>query len=105
MPRTTSSMRTPAWLNIGPNQPLAPNSSTHTRPEITGETENGSSISVISRLRPGNWKRPMHQAAATPHTAFNGTLMAATSSVNWIAVIASGSVSAATIAARPCDNA
>ncbi len=32
-----------------PNQPCAPNSSTKIRPAITGETENGRSISVISK--------------------------------------------------------
>ena len=35
-------------LEPGPNQPCAPNSSTKTRPETTGETEKGRSISVIS---------------------------------------------------------
>ena len=63
-PGTAKMMRMPARSNAGPNQPLAPNSSTHTRPEITGDTENGNSISVISRPRPGNLKRPIHQAAA-----------------------------------------
>ena len=95
----------PARSSIGPNQPLAPNSSTQTRPEITGETENGSSIRVISRLRPRNWKRPMHQAAASPHTVFSGTLIAATSNVSPIAATVSGSASASPTAASPCDSA
>ena len=104
-PGTAKMMRMPARSSIGPNQPLAPNSSTQTRPEITGETENGSSISVISRLRPRKRKRPMHQAAATPHTVFSGTLTAATSSVSSMAASASGSSSASSAAPRPRDSA
>ena len=77
-PGTAKMIWMPARFSIGPNQPLAPNSSTQTRPEITGDTSSGSSISVISRPRPGKRKRPMHQAAATPHTAFSGTVTAAT---------------------------
>ncbi len=36
-----------SWSH-SPNQPCAPNSSTKTRPETTGETEKGSSIKVTS---------------------------------------------------------
>ena len=63
-------------------------------PEITGETENGRSISVISRLLPRNSNLAMHQDAATPKTRLSGTAMAATSTVNWIAETASCSTRA-----------
>ena len=36
----------------GPKQPWRPNSSTNTSPEMTGETANGRSISVMSRFLP-----------------------------------------------------
>ena len=79
-----------AAASTGPNQPCAPNSRTQTRPEITGETENGRSIRVVSRPRPGKSNRPMHQAAAMPQTAFSGTLIAATIRVSQIELRASG---------------
>ena len=42
-----------SWsISHGPSQPWRPNSSTKTMPEITGDTANGRSISVISRLLP-----------------------------------------------------
>ena len=44
-------------------------------PEITGETANGRSISVISRLLPRKSNLAMAQAAATPKTRLSGTAM------------------------------
>src|SRR5690349_5383919 len=98
-------IRNPACSSSGPNQPFAPNSSTHTSPEITGDTETGSSISVINNARPANWNLPMHHAAASPQNVFTGTLIAATSKVSSIAVIASGSVNASATAEAPFDSA
>ena len=79
----------------GRTSPAAPNSSTKIRPAITGETENGRSISVISRLLPRNSNLAIAQAAATPKTRLSGTAIAAASSVSRIAASASGSTSAA----------
>ena len=52
---------------------------------MTGETANGRSISVISRLLPRNSNLAIAQAAARPNTRFSGTAMAAASSVSLIA--------------------
>ena len=54
-----------------------PNSSTKTRPEITGDTANGRSISVISTLLPRKSNLAIAQAAARPNTRFSGTQIAA----------------------------
>jgi len=88
-----------------PNQPCAPNTSTNTRPATTGDTENGRSISEISTCLPRNSNLAMAQAATTPNTRFNGTAMAATSSVSRIADHASGSTSAATYVCQPLRSA
>ena len=79
----------------GPNKPCAPNSSTKTRPEITGLTENGRSISVIRKVLPRKSNLAIAQAAITPKTRLRPTEIAATSSVSLIADSASGSASAA----------
>ncbi len=68
----------------------------NTMPEMTGDTENGRSINVISRLLPWNSNLVIAQAAATPKTRLSGTAIAAVSKVNSIAASASGSVIAAT---------
>ena len=52
---------------------------------MTGETENGRSISVIRKALPLNSNLAIAQAAATPNTRLSGTAMAATSSVSRIA--------------------
>ena len=49
------------------------------RPEMTGETLNGRSISVSSRLLPQKSYLAMSHAAATPKAKFRGTTMPATS--------------------------
>ena len=64
----------------GAEQALQPNSRTKTSPATTGDTENGRSISVISRFLPRKSNLAMDQAAATPKTVFSGTQMAAVSS-------------------------
>ena len=52
MPGTANSTWMLCACSHGPEQPCAPNSSTNTRPEITGLTENGRSISVIRKVLP-----------------------------------------------------
>ena len=97
------------WISCacihGPKQPCAPNSSTKTRPEITGLTENGRSISEIRNVLPGNSNLVIAQAAITPNTRLRLTEIAATSSVSRIADSASGSVSAEKYAPTPFENA
>ena len=61
-------------------------------PEITGDTANGRSISVISSCFPRNWNLPIAHAAATPKRRFAGTAIAAAVSVSVSAAIASGSL-------------
>src|SRR5690554_2187866 len=61
---------------------------------MTGETENGRSIRVTSRLLPRNSYLLTHQAAATPNTRLSGTEMATASKVRRRAARASGSASA-----------
>ena len=48
MPGTAKMIWMSCAASQGPSQPCAPNSSTKTGPQITGETENGRSISVTS---------------------------------------------------------
>ncbi len=66
------------------------------RPAITGETENGRSISVNNTLLPRKSNLAMHHAAATPKTRLSGTETPAAISVSLIASSAYGSVTAAT---------
>ena len=65
------------------------------RPETTGETENGRSIRVISRLLPLNSNLAIAHEAARPNATFAGTEIAATVSVSLIAACASASWKAA----------
>ena len=68
---------------------FAPNSNTKMSPETTGDTENGRSISVVSRLLPGKANLAMAQLGGHPEDqVFSGTLIAATSSVSLIAEMA-----------------
>ena len=92
MPGTANTIEISWSSSHSPNQPCAPNSSTSTRPAITGETANGRSISVTSRLLPRNSKRAMAQAAAMPNSVLAGTTIAAVSSVSRIAACVSGSL-------------
>src|SRR5215203_3383420 len=95
-----------SWsISHEPNHPWAPNRRTQTRPETTGDTENGSSMKAISGALPGNWNLDIAQAAATPKMVFSGTDIAATSNVSLIAERASGSVTAAAHAPAPALKA
>jgi len=74
-------------------------------PEITGDTENGRSMSVIRKLFPLKSNLAMAQAAATPNTRFRGTLIPAAMRVSLIAARASGSLIAAKYAPTPFSRA
>src|SRR5258708_22104998 len=105
MPGTANSTWT-LWLcSHGPQYPCAPNSSTKTRPEITGLTENGKSISEIRKVLPRNSNLAIAQAATIPNTRLRLTEIAATHSVSLIADSASGSESAEKYAPTPLENA
>ena len=68
MPGTANSTWMLFACSQGPNKPWAPNSSTKTRPEITGLTENGRSINVIRKVLPRKSNFVIAQAAITPNT-------------------------------------
>src|SRR6266566_4396547 len=75
------------------------------RPETTGETENGKSISVTRKLLPTKSNFPIAQAAATPKIRFSGTAMPAAISVKRIAASASGSRKLAKYTETPLASA
>src|SRR5690242_18119750 len=75
------------------------------RPAITGDTENGRSINVISTVLPRNSYLAIAQAAATPKATLAGTAVAATTKVSRIAANPSGSAMPATNAPAPLRNA
>src|SRR6266536_2731529 len=75
------------------------------RPETTGETEKGKSISVTKKLLPTNSNFPMAQAAATPKIRFRGTAIPAAISVKRIAANASGSRKLAKYTETPLASA
>src|SRR5262245_53378857 len=60
---------------------------------MTGDTDNGGSISVVKIFFPRKSNFAMAQAAAMPKTQLSGTATAAVRSVNRIAETASGSLS------------
>jgi hypothetical protein len=64
---------------------------------MTGDTENGRSINVVSSALPLNSNFAMAHDAASPKTRFDGTAMIATVSVRTTAARASGSASEAII--------
>ena len=72
---------------------------------MTGDTENGRSISVVRKALPLNSNLAIAQAAATPKTRLSGTAMAATSKVSQIADSVSGSASVSHTLAGPRLNA
>src|SRR6185312_5013987 len=75
-------------------------------PATTGDTENGRSISVTSRVRPGKRKRAIVQAAASPKTRLASTATGTTISVSTRAARVSGSPTRALpYAARPLPSA
>ena len=73
-----------AW-RMSPNQPCSPKSSTKIRPDITGETVKGKSISVVRTFLPTNSNLAIAQDAATPNSMLSGTAIAAVISVSWMA--------------------
>src|SRR5690606_22317858 len=68
---------------------------------MTGETENGRSISVTSMLLPRNEYLLTHQAALTPNTTLSGTEINTAMTVSFRADKASGSRIALKNAPRP----
>src|SRR6478609_9210886 len=105
IPGTAKMTFTSCSLSQGPNQPRAPNNSTKTKPEITGETLNGKSTMMTSTLLPKKSYLEMSQAAATPNTTFSGTAMLAVSSVSRMASSVSSWASAAQYGPAPLENA
>ena len=105
MPGTAKMISTLCALSQGPSQPCAPNSNTNTRPEMTGDTENGRSIKLSNRFLPLKLNLAMAQAAATPNPALKGTAMAATSNESLMAASASGSTKAFRKIAKPFRKA
>ena len=83
-------LEVPVVEPAGRTSPARRTAGRNTRPETTGETENGRSISVISRLLPRNSNLAIAQAADKPKTRLSGTAMAATRSVRRIADCVSG---------------
>ena len=105
MPGVANTICTSCAASAWPNQPLAPNSSTQTRPEITGEMVSGNSMITSSTRLPGKSNFVRHQAAARPHAVFSGTAMAATSKVRRMAESASGSINELRAKAKPWRSA
>ena len=105
MPGTAKMIAMSRSCSQCPNQPWTPNSITSTRPATTGETANGRSISVMSRLLPRNSNFAMAQAAQMPNTVFTGTTIAAVSSVSRIEASVSGSVKLVAYASSPFARA
>src|SRR4051794_1563365 len=105
MPGTANSTWMSCACSKDPKNPCAPNSSTKTRPEITGLTENGRSISEIRMVLPENSNLVIAHAAITPNTRLRLTEIAATASVKRIADSASELVSVEKYAATPLEKA
>src|SRR5471032_2808386 len=68
---------------------------------MTGDTENGRSISVTSMLLPRNEYLLTHHAALTPNTTFSGTEISTAITVSFNAERASGSKIAVKNVPRP----
>src|SRR5215510_1785093 len=83
------------WMSCsrsqGPKMPCRPKSSSRKSPTTTGETVNGRSIRDVRKARPGNRKRAIDQAAASPKITFRPTATGATMSVSSIEWKVSGS--------------
>src|SRR6266480_1974220 len=105
MPGTAKMILIPCAASHGPSHPWSPNSSTRTRPEITGETARGRSMSETRTLRPGNWNLASAHAAATPNARFSGTAMAAVTRVSVMASRAVGSPRLSRYTPSPLRNA
>src|SRR5436309_3390281 len=73
-----------------PNDPWAPNSSTKTSPEMTGETEKGKSMRVTRKLFPRKENLVIAHDAANPKSRLSTTATVALNAVSLKAAIASG---------------
>src|SRR5450432_2660918 len=105
MPGTAKMILMSCSDSHGPNQPWAPNNKTKIKPEITGETLNGRSTTVISTLLPQKSYLEISQAAATPNTTLSGTEMPAVSNVSLMASRVSSCARAAQYGPTPLENA
>ena len=106
MPGTAKMIWMPCAREPRPEAALRAEEQHVDRPETTGDTENGRSISVISRLLPRKSNLAIAQAAARPKTGLSGTAIAATSSVSRIAATRVGLGERREIARRrPCASA
>src|ERR1022692_3547933 len=105
IPGTAKMMCRLCAMSHGPNHPCAPNISTKTSPEITGDTAKGRSISVIRTFLPRNWNLAMAQDATSPNSRLQGTEIPAVISVSMIAERAAGSVKLAKYACTPLRKA
>ena len=74
-------------------------------PEITGDTANGRSISVVSRFLPGKSNFAIAQPAHTPNTRLAGTAIAAASSVRLQRGQGVGLADGRQIGAEPVESA
>src|SRR6187551_2756918 len=72
---------------------------------MTGDTANGRSMSVVSRLLPRKLYLAMSHDAATPNTRLAGTAITAVVRVSLMALSASGSANAAKNAPHPLRSA
>ena len=82
MPGVEKITSIPAFCSAGPNQPVVhPNTRTSARPTTIGEIDTGTSMSTLSRARPGNRYRASKSATPTPKTVLMTTAAPATSAV------------------------
>ena len=77
----------------GPRNPCKPKIKTRKSPTTTGDTANGRSMNAVRSARPGNLKRAIAHAAATPKTMFASTAAGATINVSFTECKVSGSPS------------
>src|SRR5262245_43050288 len=83
----------PSRRRNGPRYPCRPKISTNINPATTGDTANGRSISAVNKVRPGNAKREIAQAAVRPKITFATNAIGTTVSVRMIECRVSGSSS------------
>ena len=96
----------PSDASVGPSSPCRPKIRTRASPATTGETEKGTSQSVIMSDRPGKRNRDTSQAVAMPKTVLIATASGATVSESQMACRVSGSWARARHqAAGPSANA
>src|SRR5688572_11494021 len=68
IPGTAKRISMPCDFSHGPSADCELNNNTYTRPEMTGDTENGRSINVVRKALPLNSNLAIAHAATTPKT-------------------------------------